>query len=137
MPSSKRQRQRQRLADGPCVHGACLAILMAGMVPAAEAGPATYVNSFTVSKSQAECLRDTREALLKVGMGSDGIAQTSYTDKNGQSIQDGWTADHPSENVSVSFECDARNGMGAFAVSGANHDTTYRIYRTLWNLWMR
>lgn len=118
----------------------CLYALAEDVASPADAGPCLHLNRFVVSHSQAQCLKNTRQALLKLGIRADAINQTSCRDANGQRIQDGWTGDPPSENVSVSCECDGRNGrctgMGAPAVAGGNNDATYSVYRSLWDLWM-
>lgn len=103
----------------------------------AQAGPSLYANSFRVNVSQAACLRDTRNALVRAGIPQQVISSTAYKAGDGRDVQNGWSADHPSENLSVVFECDARNGMGALAVSGVNNDITYEFYSQLWDIWMK
>lgn len=102
-----------------------------------QAGPALYANSFAVNVSQADCLRDTRNVLIKAGMRQEDITAMTYKDSSGRDVPNGWSADHPTENVSVVFECDARNGMGAIGVSGVNNEATYKTYSELWKLWMK
>lgn len=104
---------------------------------AAQAGPALYTEAFVVHESQDECLRSTRGALVKAGMREEDITPSTYADQKGTNIQDGWLADHPSENISVLFQCNARDGVGAMAVSGGNDDATYKVYNQLWDLWMK
>lgn len=104
---------------------------------AAQAGPSLYANSFQVNVSQADCLRDSLNTLIGVGMRQQDITAMTYRDDNGRDIQNGWSGDHPSENITAMFECDARNGMGAIAVSGSNNDATYKVYQQLWDLWMK
>lgn len=105
--------------------------------PQAQAGPNLYASSFVVNVSQAECIKDTRQALIQAGMLQQGITSTTFTDKDGKNVQIGWSADHPSENISALFECDARNGTGAMAVSGGNNEITYKFFQKLWDTWIK
>lgn len=117
---------------------ACFSCAAAVLAPlGAQAGPALYASSFPVNGSQAACIKDTRDVLIRASMRQKDIRSTTYKDNAGRDIQNGWIADHPTENISVVFECDARNGMGAIGVSGSNNDATYDVYSQLWELWMK
>lgn len=139
--SAKRMPTRQILRTPTHPKVAALALLgwaVSLLAPlSAEAGPSLYANSFVVSTSQADCLKNTRDVLIRAGMKQQDITSMTYKNDAGRDVQNGWSADHPTENISVVFECDARNGMGAIAVSGVNNDATYEVYSRLWDLWMK
>jgi hypothetical protein len=105
--------------------------------PAVLAGPPLYANSFPVGTSQSECLAKTRKVLQQGGIRPGDIQETSFKDDNGKDVHNGWLADHPTENISVVFECDARNGMGTLAAAGANNDAVYAFFNQLWDLFMK
>lgn len=90
-----------------------------------------------VHEAQDECLRDTRGAQVKAGMRERDITPSTDADEKGTNSQDGWLADHPSETVSVLFQCNARDGVGAMAVAGGNDDATFKVDNQLWDLWMK
>ena len=122
--------------------GCCVALpstslaVLAAPLPV-QAGPHLYANSFGYNSSQANCLDATRKVLIQAGFSQSDIEKTVYTDKDKRDVQNGWTASHPTENITAVFECDARNGMGAMAVSGANDDATYEVYSKLWDLFLK
>ena len=100
----------------------------------AQAGPELYVQSLRVDESQSECLENFKRALLRAGFDRDLIFPSTYTNKSGKVLQDGWKADSSDENITVSFECDSRNGIGAVAVSGSNNEGTYKMYRKVFSI---
>jgi hypothetical protein len=106
-----------------------LAILgLSAMGTPALAGPDLYVDSLKVDVSQSECIENFKLDLIRAGFDRDFIVPTTYTNKSGKVIQDGWEAGSSEENITVSVECDSRNGIGAVAVSGSNRASTYKMY---------
>jgi hypothetical protein len=98
------------------------------------AGPSLYVDSLKVDGSQSECLESFKVDLLRAGFDRDLIVPTTYTDKSGKKVQDGWDADSSDENITVGVECDSRNGIGAVAVSGSNAERTYKMYEKVFDI---
>jgi hypothetical protein len=107
---------------------------LAAMSSPALAGPDVYVDSIRVDVSQSECLKDFKSDLLRAGFERDLITPTTYTDKSGKSVQDGWSADSSDENITATVECDSRNGIGAVAVSGSNAERTYSMYQKIFDI---
>ena len=104
------------------------------LVLPAHAGPDIYVDTVRVFTSQQECLDDFKADLLKAGFEDDSIYPTTYTDNSGKEVHDGWRADSSQDNISVAVECESRDGMGSFAISGTNRDSTYAAYKKIFDI---
>jgi hypothetical protein len=98
------------------------------------AGPPLYVDSFTVSATQQECLAKMKKVLLASGFAEANIRPTTSTTPQGKSVHDGWDAEHPEMDISVAIECESRKGRGAFGVSGSNNKHVYGIYERVFDL---
>ena len=100
----------------------------------ALAGPDLYVDSLKVDVSQSECLENFKLDLLRAGFDRDSIVPQTSTNKSGKEIQDGWGAESSDDNITVSVDCDSRNGIGAVAVSGSNAERTYNMYKKVFDI---
>ena len=108
-------------------------VLLALGGPAA-AGPDVYINTFPVSLTQGECLSETKKILLRAGFSNRSITQATYKAQNGEDIQDGWNATHADVSMTAAIECNAPNGVGAFAISGLNSSLVYGKYKEVFRL---
>ena len=96
----------------------------------APAGPVMYLDSFVVSTSREDCLRDMRRMLEEAGL-TGRISPVTFTDARGSRIQDGWDAHHPRLDLSASVKCVPTDETGALGVSGRDPQATWRLYGEL------
>jgi len=101
------------------------------LVPApAPAGPVLYLDTFVVSTSREDCLRDMRRLLQEAGL-NGRITPVTYTDARGRRVQDGWDAHHPRLDLSASVKCVSTDETGALGVAGRDPAAPWRLYREL------
>jgi hypothetical protein len=106
-----------------------LALLL--LLPApASAGPVLYLDTFVVSTSREDCLRDMRRLLEEAGL-TGRITPVTFTDARGRRVQDGWDAHHPQLDLSASVKCVPTDETGAIGVSGRDPEATWRLYGNL------
>ena len=106
-----------------------LAALLFTAGPAA-AGPVLYLDTFVVSTSREDCLRDMRRMLEEAGL-TGRITPVTFTDAKGRRVQDGWDAHHPRLDLSASVKCVPTDETGALGVAGRDPEATWRLYGTL------
>jgi hypothetical protein len=112
-------------------HRALLALAVLLAAPGAGvAGPVLYLDTFVVSTSREECLRDMRRMLEEAGL-SARITPVTFTDARGSRIQDGWDAHHPRLDLSASVKCVPTDETGALGVSGRDPQATWHLYGEL------
>lgn len=83
--------------------------------------------------TQRACLSRTQQLLVEAGMTEDGVRPSTTKDSRGRSVQNGWWAEHPEQDITAQFECDASNRMGSLGVAGADNDEVYALYERLWD----
>lgn len=107
-------------------------ICICSVVPA-FAGPSIFIDLFATSSTQSECLTMAKTALQSVGI-TDRLNESIVKDNKGNSITMGWYGQHPEFNLSAVIECNTKNGLGQYGVTGGNSEQTYDLYKRLYKI---